>query len=438
MTKPIVAIVGRPNTGKSTLLNRIVGRPQAIVEDLPGTTRDRNTADAEWGGKAFTLIDTGGLETAPETSIARGVKAQVETAIKEAELVLFMVDAKDGLTPADSDIADVLRRTGKPVLLVANKADNTRLENEAMEFYQLGLGDLISISAHHGRNVAELLDKIIAHLPSAPKPEQAQKPIRVAIAGRPNAGKSMLLNALVGQERCIVDEKPGTTRDAIDTLFNCGEQDFLFIDTAGIRRRGKIERGIEKYSVERTMRAMERADVVLLVLDATEVSTAQDAHIAGYVQELARGIIIIVNKWDLVADKDTATWSKNIKNRFKFASFAPILYTSAKTGLGVDKVMPEVLEVYAERQKRIPTSAVNSVIQQAVSAHVKPKDLHKELKVFYATQAEIDPPTFVFFTNDAKMVHFSYKRFLENRLRQAFGFKGTPLKLIFKTRGEGK
>ncbi len=438
MTKPIVAIVGRPNTGKSTLLNRIVGRPQAIVEDLPGTTRDRNTADVEWLGNSFTVIDTGGLEIAPETSIARGVKAQVETAIKEADLILFLVDAKDGLTPADSDIADELRKSGKPVLLAANKADNQRLESEALEFYELGIGDPLVISAHHGRNVAELLDKIVSLLPSASTPEKAKEPIKVAIAGRPNAGKSMLLNALVGRERCIVDEKPGTTRDAVDTLFECEGQNVLFIDTAGIRRRGKIERGIEKYSVERTKRAMERADIVLLILDATEVSTAQDTHIAGYIQGVVRGIIIIVNKWDLVANKDTAEWSKKIKNRFKFASYAPILYTSAKTGQGVDKVMPEVLQVYAERQKRIPTAAVNSVIQQAVAAHVRPKNRNKELKVFYVTQADVDPPTFVFFTNDAKMVHFSYRRFLENRLRQAYGFTGTPLKLIFKTRGEGQ
>jgi len=415
----------------------MVGRPQAIVEDLPGTTRDRNTADVEWLGKSFTVIDTGGLEIAPETSIARGVKAQVETAIKEADLILFLVDAKDGLTPADSDIADELRKSGKPVLLAANKADNQRLESEALEFYELGIGDPLVISAHHGRNVAELLDKIVSLLPSASTPEKAKEPIKVAIAGRPNAGKSMLLNALVGQERCIVDEKPGTTRDAVDTLFRYEDQNVLFIDTAGIRRRGKIERGIEKYSVERTKRAMERADIVLLILDATEVSTAQDTHIAGYIQGVVRGIIIIVNKWDLVANKDTAEWSKKIKNRFKFASYAPILYTSAKTGQGVDKVMPEILQVYAERQKRIPTAAVNNVIQQAVAAHVRPKNRNKELKILYVTQADVDPPTFVFFTNDAKMVHFSYRRFLENRLRQAYGFTGTPLKLIFKTRGEG-
>ena len=436
MSKPVVAIVGRPNTGKSTLLNRMVGRPQAIVEDLPGTTRDRNMADVSWQGAEFTLVDTGGLEIAPETSIARGVKAQVETAINEANLVLFLVDAKDGVSPADAEIADKLRRTGKPILLVANKADNQRLETEALEFYELGLGEPHIVSAHHGRGVAELLDKIISLLPSVPSSATRTDAIKVAIAGRPNAGKSMLLNALVGEERCIVDEKPGTTRDAVDTMFECEGQNVLFIDTAGIRRRGKVQAGIEKYSVARTLRAIDRADLVLLVLDAIEIATAQDTHIAGYIQKLAKGIIIIVNKWDLVENKDIAGWSKNIKSHFKFASFAPILYTSAKTGLGVDKVMPEVRHVYMDRQKRLPTSAVNSVIQQAVAAHVRPKGKGKELKVFYATQADVNPPTFVFFTNDAKLVHFSYRRFLENRLRQAYEFTGTPLRLIFKTRGE--
>jgi GTP-binding protein len=437
LTNPVIAIVGRPNTGKSTLLNRIVGRPQAIVEDLPGTTRDRNLAECEWQGVAFTLVDTGGLEIAPETSIARGVKAQVETAIKEAGLILFLVDAKDGVTAADLEIADALRKAGKPLLVVANKADNQKLETQALEFYELGMGDPIPVSAHHGRGVAELLDKIIALLPDVPPCPPASEPVRVAIAGRPNAGKSMLLNALVGEERAIVDEKPGTTRDAVDTRYEYEGQSILFIDTAGIRRRGKVLAGIEKYSVARTLRAIDRADIVLMVLDATEIATAQDTHIAGYIQQVARGIIIIVNKWDLVENKDTAAWSKNIKRHFKFASYAPILYTSAKTGLGVEKVMPEVLHVLRERQKRLPTAAVNNVIQQAVAAHVRPKDQGKELKVFYATQADINPPTFVFFTNDAKLVHFSYKRFLENRLRQAYEFAGTPLKLIFKTRGKG-
>jgi GTPase len=436
MIKPVVAIVGRPNTGKSTLLNRIVGKPQAIVEDLPGTTRDRNMADVAWQGVEFTLVDTGGLEMAPGTSIARGIKAQVETAIEEASLILFLVDSKDGLTPADQEIADRLRRASKPLLVVANKSDNQRLETEALEFYELGFGEPFVISAHHGRGIAELLDRIITLLPSAPPALTEPEAIKVAIAGRPNVGKSMLLNTLVGKVRSIVDATPGTTRDAVDTLFDFEGQNVLLIDTAGVRRRGRVEVGIEKYSVSRSLRAIDRADVVLLVLDATEINTAQDTHIGGYIQEAAKGIIIIVNKWDLIEEKDMADWHKTIRNRFKFASFAPILYTSAKSGLGVDKIMPEVRYVFEERQKRLTTSAVNNIVQEAVASHVRPKGNGKELKILYATQADINPPTFVFFTNDAKLVHFSYKRFLENRLRQAYAFTGTPLRLIFKSRGE--
>jgi GTP-binding protein len=436
MTKPVVAIVGRPNTGKSTLLNRIVGRPQAIVEDLPGTTRDRNMADVAWQGTEFTLIDTGGLEIAPGTSIARGVREQVETAIREADLLLFLVDAKDGLTPSDHEIADRLRKASKPLLLVVNKADNQKLETQALEFYNLGFGEPFAVSAHHGRGIADLLDRIVSLLPSVPAAEPAPAAIKVAIAGRPNVGKSMLLNTMAGKIRSIVDATPGTTRDAIDTMLDFQGQNVLLIDTAGVRRRGKVEAGIEKYSVSRTLRAIDRADIVLLVIDAVEMSTAQDTHIAGYIQEAAKGIIIIVNKWDLIEEKDTVEWNKRIRSNFKFASFAPILYTSAKSGQGVDKIMPEVRHVYEERQTRLPTAAVNNIIQEAVASHVRPKDKGKELKILYATQADINPPTFVFFTNDAKLVHFSYRRFLENRIRKSYAFTGTPLRLIFKSRGE--
>jgi GTP-binding protein len=436
MAKPIVAIVGRPNTGKSTLLNRIVKRPVAITEDSPGTTRDRNMADVTWQGVEFTLVDTGGLEIEPVTTIGRGVKTQVETAISEADVIVDVVDAKDGITPVDSEIADVLRRANKPILVAANKADNERLEIEALEFYELGLGEPIAISAHHGRGVAELLDKIVELLPSQQPAEAVPESIGVAIVGRPNVGKSMLLNTLVGEERSIVDETPGTTRDAVDTPFDYEGQNMLLIDTAGIRRRGKVMAGVEQYSVVRTFRAIDRSDIVLLVLDATELVTAQDTHIAGYIQEAAKGIIIIVNKWDLIEEKNIADWNKTLKSEFKFASYAPILYTSAKSGQGVEKIMPQVSQVYRERLKRLSTATVNNVIQQAVAAHNRPNVKGKQLKVFYATQAEVNPPTFVFFTNDATLVHFSYKRFLENQLRQAFGFAGTPLRLTFKTRGE--
>jgi GTP-binding protein len=436
MTKPIVVIVGRPNTGKSTLLNRIAGKRLAITEDEPGTTRDRNLADVIWGENEFTLVDTGGLEIKPSSTIAKGVKAQIETAMKEADVIIDLVDAKDGVTPADEEVADQLRKANKPVILAANKADNERLETAALEFYELGLGEPLAISAHHGRNVAELLDKIITLLPAGEKVEPAPEAIKVAIAGRPNVGKSMLLNALTGDERVIVDEIPGTTRDAVDTRFDFNGQSVLLIDTAGIRRRGKIKGGVEKYSVLRSTRAIDRADIVLLVLDASEISTAQDTHIAGYVHEAAKGMIIIVNKWDLIENKDNARWDRLIKSEFKFAQYAPILYTSAKTGQGVDKIMPEVDRVYRERQKRPATAAVNNVIQQAVASHNRPRNRNQQLKIFYATQAEINPPTFVLFTNNATLINFSYKRYLENQLRQAFGFNGTPLRLVFKTRGE--
>ncbi|MDD5339076.1 MAG: ribosome biogenesis GTPase Der [Dehalococcoidales bacterium] len=435
MIKPIVAIVGRPNTGKSTLLNRIVKRPVAITEDLPGTTRDRNMADVNWGGVEFTLVDTGGLEIEPNTTVNRGIKAQIETAIKEASVIVAVADAVDGVIPTDEEIADLLRRSGKPVLLAVNKADNPKREMQAPEFYSLGLGEPYPISAHHGRGVAELLDKIVELLPRQEATKIEAESIKIAIVGRPNVGKSALLNALVGTERAIVDNEPGTTRDAVDTAFDFQGQNMLLIDTAGIRRRGKIKGGVEKYSIVRTFRAIDRADVTLLVLDATEMVTAQDTHIAGYIQEATKGIILIVNKWDLIEEKNITTWNKAAKGSFKFASYAPILYTSAKTGQGVDKIMPQVIQVYRERQKRLPTSAVNNVIQQATAAHNRPSSQGKQLKIYYATQAEANPPTFVFFTNDAKLVHFSYRRFLENQIRQAFGFEGTPIRLNFKTRG---
>lgn len=436
MAKPIVAIVGRPNTGKSTLLNRIVKRPVAITEDLPGTTRDRNMSDVVWNNVEFTLVDTGGLEIDPKSTIDKGIQAQVNTAIREADVIVNVVDAKSGITPVDSDIANLLRRSNKPVLIAANKADNARLEAEALEFYELGLGELFVISAHHGRGIADLLDRVVELLPEKQPAKIAPEGIKIAIVGRPNVGKSMILNALVGSERAIVDNTPGTTRDAVDTPFEYNGQKILLIDTAGVRRRGKVERGVEQYSVVRTFRAIDRADVALLILDATEMVTSQDTHIAGYIQESSKGIILIVNKWDLITEKDLAAWNAKVKSEFKFASYAPILYTSAKTGQGVNKILPLALEIYQERQKRLSTSTVNNVIQQAVAAHNRPTSHGKQLKVFYATQAEVNPPTFVFFTNDAQLVHFSYRRFLENTLRKAFGFTGTPIILNFKTRGE--
>jgi GTP-binding protein len=416
LSKPIVAIVGRQNTGKSTLLNRVAGKPLAIVEDMPGTTRDRIFANVSWQGTEFTLIDTGGLELEINSTIAKGVNAQIEAAIDEADVIIALMDVRDGATPSDMEIADILRRSNKPVLLVANKADNDKLENEALELYELGLGEPLAVSAHHGRGIAELLDRIVTLLPPTPPLEAA--------------------NALVGDKRAIVDDSPGTTRDAIDTLFDFSGQSVLLIDTAGIRRRGRVKAGVERYGVMRTLRAIDRADIALLVLDATEPATAQDTHIAGYIQQSARGIVLIVNKWDLVENKDITEWNKYIKSQFKFVAHAPVLYTSAKSGQGVSKIMPQVVQVYRERLKRLSTTTVNSVIQQAIAAHNRPRSRGKQLKILYATQAEVNPPTFVIFANDARLIHFSYQRYLENKLRQAFGFTGTPLRLVFKTRGE--
>lgn len=442
VSKPIVAIIGRQNVGKSTLLNRVAGRPIAIVADLPGTTRDRIFASVSWQGVAdstrrteFTIVDTGGLEVKPQSTIAQEVKEQVEVAIAEADVIIFLVDVRDGVIPSDLEIADRLRQVSKPIVLVANKADNARLETGAVEFYELGLGESLAISAYHGRGTAELLDKVISLLPAPLPIEAAPEIMKVAIVGRPNVGKSMLLNALLGGERAITDDIPGTTRDAIDTLFDFDDLNVLLIDTAGIRRRGRLGVGVERYSVIRALRAIDRADIALLVLDATELLTAQDTHIAGYIQQAFKGMVLIVNKWDLAGAESITECNKYISSQLKFMPYASVLYISAKFKQGVDKVMPQVCQVYQERLKQLSTAAVNNVVQQAVAAHNLPRRGRKRLKILSATQAKVNPPTFVFSVNDARLIHFSYQRYLENKLRQSFGFAGTPIQLVFKTRG---
>jgi GTP-binding protein len=436
MAKPIVAIIGRQNVGKSTLLNRLAGKRLAIVADLPGTTRDRIFADISWEGASFTLVDTGGLEISPRSKVGRGVKVQVGAALAEADLIIFLVDAKDGVVAADLEIAQTLRSASKPLILVANKADNPKLEGEAVEFYQLGLGEPLAISAYHGRHTAELLDGVVSLLPAPEAVEARAEVMKLAIVGRPNVGKSTLLNAILGEERAIVDESPGTTHDVVNTALDFGGQNVILIDTAGIRRRGRWGVGVERYSVIRALRAIGEADIALLVLDATELVTAQDKHIAGYIQEAAKGVVLIVNKWDLAHSQSMAEYERHIRRELRFLSYAPVLYISAKLGEGVDRVMPQAFEVYQERLKRPATTQINDVVGQAVVSHPLPRKGTKQLKVFYATQAEVNPPTFVFFVNDARLVHFSYRRYLENKLRQAFGFSGTPLRLVFKTRGE--
>jgi GTP-binding protein len=432
---PRVAIIGRQNVGKSTLLNRVAGRHVALVEDLPGTTRDRLTAEVTWAETPFTLVDTGGFESVSETTLSQQVAQQAELAISQSDVIVFMVDAKDGVTPLDQEIAAKLRRADKPVLLVANKADSERLETSALEFYELGWGDPVLISAFHGRGVAELLDQLVALLPPILPVRTMPEFMKIALVGRPNVGKSLLLNALLGEERVIVDEVAGTTRDAIDILFDFKGQGVLLIDTAGIRRRGKVEVGVEKHSVARSLKAMERADVVLLVVDATELLAAQDLHVLGFVQQSLKGMVLIVNKWDLIENKDMAAYTKYISSRLKATPYVPVLFTSAKMHQGIEHILPQAAAVYQERLKRLPTAEVNHVVQQAVAAHNMPHTGGRRLKIFYATQAGTNPPTFVFFTSDPTLIHFSYRRYLENKLRQAFGFMGTPIQLVFKARG---
>ncbi len=429
---PIVTIVGRPNVGKSTLFNRIAGAPIAIVEDLPGTTRDRIFADVQVLGHEVTLIDTGGLEPEPGSEMSKKIKKQVESAIAESDFIIFVVDARDGLIAADQEIADGLRKLGKPVILAANKVETDKLKSSCAEFYQLGLGDPLPVSAHHGKGIDALLEALIAVLP--PPEEVIEDSIRpkLAIVGRPNVGKSMLMNALVGKERSIVDSTAGTTRDATDTVVKHGNQEVVLIDTAGVRKRGKTGVGLEYYGLVRSLRAINRCDVALLVMDATEFITAQDTHVAGYIKEASKGIILLVNKWDLIEEDRRDDYMGEIDRRMKFIAHAPVLFVSALTGLGVKNIIPVALDAWRERQKQLPDTVIDKLIQDAVLSHAPPPKGTKRLKVFRAYQGGINPPAFTFVVNDPNLVHFSYQRYLENKLRQTFGFTGTSLKLLFK------
>ena len=444
--KPIVAIVGRPNVGKSTFFNRLIGMRKAIVENLPGTTRDRLYGDTTWNGRDFTVVDTAGLlfeendltEGTPYLAIARHVRRQAELAIEEADAILFLVDSEDGLTTADQEVADVLRLTEKPIVIAANKADNPERSLNAVEFYALNLGDPIPMSAYHGIGTGDVLDKLTESLPILEE-DSVEADIKIAIVGRPNVGKSSLLNRLVGKERSVVSEIPGTTRDTIDTLIEVDGVKILLVDTAGIRRRGKIEYGIEKYSVLRALRAIERCDVALLLLDAGEGVTAQDQHVAGMVLEQLKGVAILVNKWDVI-EKDDHTFNaftRHVREEFAFLSYAPLLFVSALDGQRVDRILPMAMEIQHERQKRVPTAALNNLLRRAVFDH-QPTSLHKgaHLRIFYATQPQAEPPVFLFFTNDAEQVHWGYGRYLENRIREEYGFTGTPIKVVFRSREE--
>ncbi len=446
MTKPIVALVGRPNVGKSTLFNRLIGERKAIVQNEPGTTRDRVYGATEWNGVDFTVIDTGGLqedsdlpsdESELRRLIARQTRNQATMAIAEADVIVMVVDGRTGPTPQDNEIGDLLRRASKPVVLAANKAEGTDVRFEAYEFYELGLGEPIPISAYHGNGTGDLLDRVIEELPNAEELEEDEvEGPKIAIVGRPNVGKSRLLNALLGQDRAIVSDMPGTTRDTLDTVIEWEGQQVTLIDTAGIRRRGRVEEGIERFSVMRSMRAIDRADVVLLLIDATEDFTAQDLHIAGYVEEQKKGIVVVVNKWDLV-EKDSMTmgdYRERARRQLDFMPYASLVFISAKTGQRVAKVLEEALEVLNERNRRVSTAALNRVLKDAVSKHPPPSKPGKWVRFFYATQADVAPPTFVFFCNEPKMIHFSYRRYIENELRNTFGFTGTPLRISFRNR----
>ncbi len=444
MVKPIVAIVGRPNVGKSTLFNRLVGERRAIVQNEPGTTRDRVYGTAEWVGVEFTVIDTGGLQEddeivsdpeATETYIAQQTREQASAAITEADVIVFMVDTTTGPTAGDAEIATMLRRADKPTILASNKADSVGRRDLVFEFYELGLGDPIGISAYHGNGTGDLLDKIVENLPDAEEDEETEGP-KIAIVGRPNVGKSRLLNALLGQERSIVSDMPGTTRDSMDTQIEWEGEPITLIDTAGIRRRGRVEHGIERVSVMRSMRAIDRADVVLLLIDATEDFTAQDLHIAGYVEEQKKGLVVVVNKWDLV-EKDSHTmelYRKRAQHQLDFMAYAPVVFISAKLGLRVGQAIDAALTVIIERNKRVSTAQLNKVLKDSVAKHQPPSRPGKWIKFFYATQADASPPTFVFFCNDPEHIHFSYRRYLENELRGEYGFVGSPIRMSFRSR----
>ncbi len=451
MQKPIVALVGRPNVGKSTLFNRLAGEPLAIVDDTPGTTRDRLMAEADWNGRVFHIIDTGGIDpSGGKDPLSVGsadyigqIRSQAELAIREADVVLFLADAISGVTPADREVADILRHNQKiiegqpypPVFLVINKADNASFRNNAADFYELGIGDPYPISALHGTGTGDMLDDLVTAFPEEIEEEEDDS-AKIALVGKPNVGKSSLLNRLVGEDRSIVSSIAGTTRDAVDTKIEYEGLPVTLIDTAGIRRRGKVEPGVEKYSVIRSMRAIERADVALLMIDAISGITAQDAHIAGYVLEAQKSTVVLVNKWDAI-EKDTYTmqaYTEQIRKDLNFIDYTPILFISAKTGQRVEQVMPLALKVQEERLARMTTGQLNKILQNAQDAHHATSKSGKSLRLYYATQVRSDPPTFMIYVNDPKLAHFSYLRYLENSIRKVYPFTGTPIRLVLKPR----
>ncbi len=437
MSKPMVAVVGRPNVGKSTFFNKIVGRRVSIVEDTPGVTRDRIYAEAEWRGRTFGLIDTGGIEPDTKDVILSQMREQAEIAMDMADVIVFMVDGKDGLTTSDREVATMLMRTGKKVILLVNKIDTPKLPDDFYDFYELGLGEPIPVSAANMLNLGDILDIMVENFPSADMDEEEES-IKIAVIGKPNVGKSSLINALLGENRVIVSDIAGTTRDSIDTPFVQGEDKFVLIDTAGLRRKNKINEDIEKFSVIRAIAAIERSDVCLLMLDATEGVTEQDKKIAGLAHEAGKGIIVVVNKWDLI-EKDTNTmrdFRKQMEKELVFMAYAPSVFISAKTGQRLQNVIDLAKVVAEKRAMRIPTGQLNSLIIDAVMMNPTPSDKGKHLKIYYVTQVGVKPPLFSFQINKRDLMHFSYARYLENKIRSSFGFEGTSIKFVFREKGE--
>ena len=430
MTRPVVAIVGRPNVGKSTLFNRLIGERRAIVEDIPGTTRDRIYGTAEWNAREFSLVDTGGLDD-DRAEIPRAVQRQAEAAMQEADLIVFLVDAKTGIVPVDHDVADRLRRSGKPVILTANKADSWRGEAQAAEFYELGLGEVHPVSALAGHGTGDLLDAVVAALPPERTAEQEAEEPRIAIVGRPNVGKSSFLNTIAGEERAVVSETPGTTRDTIDTVVPHHDRLIRIVDTAGIRRRGRIEQGIEQYALLRTIHALERADVAILLVDAIEGITAQDTHIAGYAIEAGVGLVLGLNKWDAVerSEEQTHEMERVVAREFHFAPWMGHRFVSAKTGRNVQGTLDDAVAVVDVRTQRIPTADLHRLMIEAIASHPPPTNRGRQVRFRHVTQARSATPTFVFFVDDPSAVHFTYQRYLENQIRGRYEFLGTPIKI---------
>lgn len=431
MSGHIVAIVGRPNVGKSTLLNRLAGRRIAVVADLPGTTRDRIFAPVSWEGRDLTVVDTGGWQSQPQSSLEQKVRYQVEAAIARADAIIFLVDGREGPIAADEEIADWLRQADRPTILVVNKVDAPRQEEQVPDFYRLGTGEPVPISAHHNRGIRPLMDTLLASLPEQPTPTARANQTRLAIVGRPNVGKSTLLNALLGDERAIVDDSPGTTRDSLDAVIRWHRREIVLVDTAGIKRRGRIGTGVDYYSLLRALQAINRCDVALLLVDAGEFITAQDMHIAGYVIEAGKGMMLAVNKWDLVPEEQRREFKKQAERRLRFAPYTPIVYISAQTKQGVSKILPQAWEIWEERQKQVPQTEVSELVKEATATHPPPRTGSRRLRVFRAYQDESRAATFVFEVNDPRLIHFSYHRYLDNKLREGLGFRGVPLRLIF-------